>query len=218
MVPPVVLGHLLARLVDVYAAFAAGTGHFLQCSFHRQEVHRGTRIDRVLTDARMAAMVTDVAALPGTGIPRHLPVVFTMAMEWPTQRLVRAVRPQPVEVLKTESVLRMELEEPPPAPLQPDRDRLLASGAVVLLDVGSGGVPPVQPEEVDEVHPLQVAPMAPRRGRGTAALTREVRLEAGGGPKMSLLARKHTTQGAVPSLRQQAHPPPPPPGRPKGRG
>ena len=65
-------------------------------------------------------MVTDVAALPGTGIPGHLPVVFTMAMERATPRLVRAVRPQPVEVPKRVSVLRMELEERLTAPLQPD--------------------------------------------------------------------------------------------------
>ena len=94
--PPVVLRHLLKqRLVDVDAAFAAGTRHSPQRSFHRQRVHTGTRIDGVLADPREAAMVTDAAALPGTGIPGHLPVLFTMAIERATRRLVRAVRPQP---------------------------------------------------------------------------------------------------------------------------
>ena len=84
-VPPVVLGHLLTqRLVDVEAAFAVGAGRSPQCSFHRQGVHPGTRIDGVLADPRVATMVTDVAALPGTGIPGHLPVVFTVAMEGAT--------------------------------------------------------------------------------------------------------------------------------------
>ena len=36
---------------------------------------------RVLADSRVAATVTDVGAIPGTGIPGHLPVVFTLAME-----------------------------------------------------------------------------------------------------------------------------------------
>ena len=102
-VPPVVLGHLLTqRLVDMDAAFAAGAGRSPQCSFYRQGVHPGARIDGVLADPRVAAMVTDVAALPGTGIRGHLPVVFTMAMERAMQRLVRAVGPQPVEVPKRE--------------------------------------------------------------------------------------------------------------------
>ena len=82
VVPPVVVWHLLTqRLVDVDTAFAAGTGRSPQCSYHRQGAHPGTHIDGVLADPRVAAMVTDVAVLPGTGILGHLPVVFTMAME-----------------------------------------------------------------------------------------------------------------------------------------
>ena len=74
-------------------------------------------------------------------------------------------------------------------------------------------MPALQPEDVNEAHPLPVAPMALRRGRGTAALIREVRqcpeqMRAGGGPKTSILALIHAAQGAVPSLRQQAQPPP----------
>ena len=222
-VPPVVLGYLLTqRLVDVDAAFAAGTRRSPQCSFHRQGVHPGTRIDGVLGDPRVVAMVTGVAALPSTGIPGHLPVLFTMAMERATQCLVRAVRPQPVEVPKRESVLRMELEERAPAPLQPDWDRLLASREVDKLwccwtwaeeeSLLAPSMPALQPEDVNEAHPLPVAPMAVQRGRGTAALIREVRqcpeqMRAGGGPKTSVLARIHAAQGALRSLQQQAHPP-----------
>ena len=71
-------------------------------------------------------------------------------------------------------------------------------------------VPALQPEDVNEAHPL---PMALRRGRGTAALIREVRqcpkqMRVNGGPKTSVLARRHAAQGAVRSLRRQAHPPP----------
>ena len=100
---------------------------------------------------------------------------------------------------------------------------------MVLLDVGSGGIPPgavvpaLQPEDVNEAHPLLVAPMALQRGRGTAALIREVRqcpeeLRAGGGPKTSVLARIHAAQGAVRSLRQQVHPPQRQANRVRGRG
>ena len=90
-----VLRHLLTqRLLDVDADFAAGTGRSPQCSYHRQVAHPGTHIDGVLADLRVAAVVTDVTTLPGTGIPGHLPLVFTMAMERATQCLVRAVRPQ----------------------------------------------------------------------------------------------------------------------------
>ena len=232
--PPVVLGHLLTqRLVDVDAAFATGTGRPLQCSYHRQGVHPGTRIDGVLADPRVAAMVTDVAALPGTGIPGHLPVVFTLAMERAAQRLVRAVRPRPVEVPKRESVLRMELEERLTAPPQPDWDRLLAMQEVDALwsywtwaaeeSLLALSVPTLQPEDVDQAHPLPVAPMALPRGRGTAALIREVRqcpkqMRAGGGPKTSVLARIHAAQGAARSLRRQAHPPQRPADRVRGRG
>ena len=232
--PPVVLGHLLTqRLVDVDAAFATGTGRPLQCSYHRQGVHPGTRIDGVLADPRVAAMVTDVAALPGTGIPGHLPVVITLAMERAAQRLVRAVRPRPVEVPKRESVLRMELEERLTAPLQPDWDRLLALQEVDALwsywtwaaeeSLLALSVPTLQPEDVDQAHPLPVAPMALPRGRGTAALIREVRqcpkqMRAGGGPKTSVLARIHAAQGAARSLRRQAHPPQRPADRVRGRG
>ena len=232
--PPVVLGHLLTqRLVDVDAAFATGAGRPLQCSYHRQGVHPGTRIDGVLADPRVAAMVTDVAALPGTGIPGHLPVVFTLAMERAAQRLVRAVRPRPVEVPKRESVLRMELEERLTAPLQPDWDRLLALQEVDALwsywtwaaeeSLLALSVPTLQPEDVDQAHPLPVAPMALPRGRGTAALIREVRqcpkqMRAGGGPKTSVLARIHAAQGAARSLRRQAHPPQRPADRVRGRG
>ena len=133
-VPPVDVGHLLTqRLVDVDAALAAGAGRSPRCSFHRQGVHPGTCIDGVLADPRAAAMATDVAEPPGMGIPGHLPVVFTMARERATQRLVRAVRPQRVEVPKRESVLRTELEEQLTAPLQPEWDRLLASREVDAL-------------------------------------------------------------------------------------
>ena len=232
-VPPVVLGHLLTqRLVDVNAAFVAGTGRSPQCSLHWQGVHPGTRIDGVLADPHLAAMVMDVAALPGTGIQGHLPVVFTMAMERATQRLVRAVRPQPVEVPKSELVLRTELEERLTAPLQPDWNRLLASREVDALwsywtwaaeeSLPALLVPTLQPDDVNEAHPLPVAPMVLRRGRGTAALMREVRhcpkqMRASGGPKTSVLARIHAAQAAVRSLRQQANPRPPS-GWPKGRG
>ena len=78
----------------------------------------------------------------------------------------------------------MELEERLTAPLQPDWDRLLASREVAALwsyrtwaaeeSLLALSVPALQPEEVDEAHPLPVAPMALRRGRGTAALIREV--------------------------------------------
>ena len=191
-------------------------------------MHPGACIDGVLANPRVAAMVMDVAALPGTGIPGHLPVVFTMAMERATQRLVHAVRPQPVEVPKRESVLRMELEERLTAPLQPDWDRLLALREVGALwsywtwaaeeSFPAPSVPALQPEDVNEAHPLPVAPMALQRGRGTAALIREVRqcpkqMRAGGGLKTSVLARIHAAQGAVRSLRQQAHPPQRPAGR-----
>ena len=148
-------------------------------------MHPRTRIDGVLADPPVAAMVTDVAALPDTGLPGHLPVVFTMAMERATQRLVRAVRPKPVEVPKRESVLRMALEEQLTAPLQPDWDRLLALRGVDALwsywvwaaqeSLLAMSVLALQPEDVNEAHPLPVAPMALQRGRGTAALIREVR-------------------------------------------
>ena len=203
-----------------------------QCSFHRQGVRPGTRIDGVLADPRVATMVMDVAALPGTGFPGHLPMVFTVAMERATQPLVRVVRPQPVEVPKRELVLRMEFDERLTALLQPDHDRLLASREVDALwsywtwaakkSLLALSVPALQPEGVNEAHPLPVAPMALRRGRGTAALIREVRqcakqMRACGGPKTSVLARIHTAQGAVRSLRRQVHPPPPAAGR-KGAG
>ena len=149
-------------------------------------------------------------------------MVFTLAMERATQRLVRAVRPRLVKVPKRESVLRMELEERLTAPLQPDWDRLLALREVDVLwsywtwvaeeSLLALSVPALQPEDVNEAHPLPVAPMALQRGRGTAALIRKVRqspeqLPAGGGPKTSVLARIHAAQGAVLWLRQQAHPP-----------
>ena len=35
-------------------------------------------------------------------------------------------------------------------------------------------VPALQPEDINEAHPLPVAPMALRRGRATAALIRKV--------------------------------------------
>ena len=114
-------------------AFAACTGRSPQCSYLRDGVHPSTLRDGVLAAPRVAAMVTDVAALPGTGIPGHLPAVFTMAMEWATQRLVGVVRPPPVEVPKRESVLRMELEERLLAPLQPDWEQLLALREVDAL-------------------------------------------------------------------------------------
>ena len=147
-VPPVVVGHLLIqRLVDVDAAFAAGTGHSPQCSFHRQGVHPGARIDGVLADPRVAAMVTDVAALPCKGILGHLPVVFTMAMERATQRLVCPVPSQPVQVPKRELVLQMDLgaggaaDGAIAARLAPAAGIAGGGRAVVLLDVGSREVP-----------------------------------------------------------------------------
>ena len=126
-----------------------------------------------------------------------------MAIERATQRLVRAVRPQLVEVPKRESVLRVALEEQLTAPLQPDWDRLLALREVDTLwsycawagkeSLLALSVLALQPEDVNEAHPLPVAPMALQQGRGTAALIREVRqcpkqMRAGGGTKTSVLA------------------------------
>ena len=127
----------------------------------------------------------------------------------------------------------MELEERLTAPLQPDWDRLLALREVDALwsywtwaaeeSLLALSVPALHPEDINEDHPLPVAPMALQRGRGTAALIREVRhcpeqLRAGGGPKTSVLARIHAAQGAARSLRQQAHPPQRPAGGVRGRG
>ena len=160
-------------------------------------------------------------------------MVFTRAMERATQRLVCAVRPQPVAVPKRESVLRMELEERLTAPLQPDWDRLLASREVDALwsywmwaaeeSLLALSVPALQPEDVNEAHPLPVALMALQRGQGTAALIRKVRqcpkhMRAGGGPKTSVVARIHAAQGAVRSLRQRAHPPQRPADKVRGGG
>ena len=127
----------------------------------------------------------------------------------------------------------MELEERLTVPLQPDWDQLLALQEVDALwsywtwaaeeSLLALSVPTLQPEDVDQVHPLPVARMALPRGRGTAALIREFRqcpkqMRAGGGPKTSVLARIHAAQGAARSLRRQAHPPQRPADRVQGRG
>ena len=111
--PPTVLSHLLTqRLVDVDTT-----------SYHAQGSHPYTRIDGALANPRVMAMVTGVAALRDTGIPGHLPVVFTVAMEAVTQRLVKVMWPRPVAVPKREGPLRLELEERLAAPLRPKSEQ-----------------------------------------------------------------------------------------------
>ena len=176
--PPVVLGHLMTqRLVDVDATFAAGSGRPLQCSYHLQGAHPGSRIDGVLADPRVAAMVTGVAAMPGTSIPQHLPVVFTLAMERATQRLTRALRPRPVDVPPREATLRMELEERlNSAPPLPHYDGLVAARQVDSLwaywtwaaeeFLLALSVPTLRPGDIDGRQPLPVAPASLQRGAG----------------------------------------------------
>ena len=140
-VPWVVLGHLLTqRLVDVDAAFAAGTRRSMQCSFHWQRVHPCTRMHGVLPNSRVAAMVTDVAALLATGIAGRLPVVFTMAMERATQCVVRAVRPQPCAVAEEGVGLVNGARGAIAAGLGPAAGIGGGGRVVVLHDMGSRGV------------------------------------------------------------------------------
>ena len=81
--PPWVLGHLVTQwMVDVGASFAAPSGRPLQWSYHIQGAHPGTHIVGVLADPRVAAMVTDVGAIPGRGIPGRLPMVFTVVARY----------------------------------------------------------------------------------------------------------------------------------------
>ena len=78
-------------------------------------------------------MVTGVVAFQDTSILGHLPVLFPLAMEAATQRLVKAIRPRPVTVPKREGPLRLELEERLTAPLQLEGEWLLAEGDVNSL-------------------------------------------------------------------------------------
>ena len=78
--PPTLQGLLLTwRLVDADSEMAAAAGRAPLCSYVGVRGGRATRIDGLLVDTRLAALLRGSEVLPACGIPHHRPVRFEPA-------------------------------------------------------------------------------------------------------------------------------------------
>ena len=78
---------LTRHLVDVDAELAAATEGECVCRFEGGAGMRPTRIDGLLVSTVLAPVMRSGAALPGTGIPGHMPVIFELGLEAANQRV-----------------------------------------------------------------------------------------------------------------------------------
>ena len=164
---PLLAALLTRRLVDLHLEFNKSQEAFV-CRHSPSEANEGTRIAGMLVDPCVATALEDVQPVYGSGIPGHRSVVFSLRLSRVSQRVWRAVQP-PMETIpeRPEEPWR-NLEDCLLSPLVAHREAVLESVDVdavwaywtwaaeeALLALSE---PQLQPQQVDAVCPLPVAP------------------------------------------------------------
>ena len=108
--PPSVRASLLTRqLADADLELATALGRVPLCSYHGPEGTRPLRIDGLMVDTRLAALLRAAERLPRGAISGHTPVCFYLHLRGVSQRVVKFVRPKPVVPAQREEHERLLL-------------------------------------------------------------------------------------------------------------
>ena len=156
------------------------------CSYRGPEGTRPWRIDGLLVDTRLVALLHAVELLPRGAIPGHTPMRFDLHTKGASQRMVKVVRPKPVALARREEHMRLLLTQCLLEPLEAGWQASLSTGVVdwawafwttaaeqALPAIASPDIPP------DSLPARAALPLAPphlSRGRGTDHLLCEVHL------------------------------------------
>ena len=204
--PPSILGALLVlRLVDADLELASATGRAPLCSYQGPEGTRPSRIDGLLVDTQLAVLLRTAEVLPRRAIRGHTPVRFDLHLRGASQRVVKFVRPKPIEV-----VPREEHERPILDPLVAGWRTALSPGDVdqawalwttaaeeILLalsyphiapdTLSAGAALPLAPPHLPQL--LRVVRLCPKQRRDTGGLLTcpVARVEAAQGPLCEVL-------------------------------
>ena len=100
--PSVLASRLTRRLVDADLELASALGRDLLCSYRGPEGTRPSRIDGLLVDTRLATLLHAAERMPLGAIPGHTPVCFDLHLRGVSQRVVKFVRPKPLEPAQRE--------------------------------------------------------------------------------------------------------------------
>ena len=101
--PPSILASLLTRrLADADLELATALERDPLCSHRGPEGTRPSRIDGLLVDTRLAALLHAAERLPQGVISGHTPVCFGIHLKGASQRVVKFVRPKPPVPAKRE--------------------------------------------------------------------------------------------------------------------
>ena len=206
--PPTLQGLLLTRrLVDADSELAATAGRSPLCSYVGVRGGRPTRIDGLLVDTRLAALLRGSQVLPACGIPHHRPVRFDLLAEGAVQSVVKLVRLPRVVIPPLPEEERIPLVQSLLDPLGPRWHAELAAGDVDRLwstwtwaaeeTLLALSVPGLRPGAE-----LPAAPRNYKRGRGTVRLLKRVRLcprqrRTTGDPVACPEARLQAVQGSL---------------------
>ena len=203
---------LVRRLVDADLEPASAFGRDPLCSYQGPEGTRPWRIDGLLVDTRLAALLHTAERLPRGAIPGHTPVRFDLHLKGASQRVVKCVRPKPIELVPREEHERLILVNRLLDPVEAGWRVSLSMGdldhsrafwtteaeetllALACLDIA--------PDSLPARAALPPAPPHLPRGRGTQQLLGEVRVcpkqrRDTGGPLTCPLARIQAAQGPL---------------------
>ena len=206
--PPRLQGLLLTlRLVNSDSELAAAAGRPPLCSYVGVREGHPTRIDGLLVDTRLAALLRGSEVLPACGIPHHRPVRFDLLAEGAVQSVVKLMRLPRVVIPPLPEEERVPVVQSLLDPLGPrwhaeltggDRDRLWSTwtwaAEETLLALSVLGLWPGAE--------LPAAPPNYNRGRGTVRLLKRVRLcprqrRTTGDPVACPWARLQAVQGLL---------------------
>ena len=166
----------------------------------------------MLVDTRLAALLHVAELLPRGAIPGHTPVRFNLHRKGASQRVVKFIRPKPVELAPREEHERLLLTQRLLDPLETGWQAALSTGDVdqawALWTTAAEesllalACPDITPDSLPAGAALPLAPPHFPRGRGTDKLLREVRLgpkqrHDTGGPLTYPLARIQAAQGPL---------------------
>ena len=86
--PPILAALLVRRLVDADLELASAAGRAPLCSYQGPEGTRPSRINGLLVDTRLVALLRTAKVLPRGAIPGHTPVRFNLHLRGASQRVV----------------------------------------------------------------------------------------------------------------------------------
>ena len=92
----------MRRLVDADLELASAFGRDPLCSYQGPGGMRPSRIDGLLVDTRPAALLHAAELLPRGAIPGHILVRYDLHLKGASQRVLKFIRPKPVELAPRE--------------------------------------------------------------------------------------------------------------------